>query len=620
LANKLIYLVIIVIGYLSFFVSCANIGMPRGGLKDTIPPFIVRSIPSFNQTNFTEQKVRLNFNEFVVVEGFNEKFVVSPPTTKRPVFRTKGKSLIIDLNEKLKPNTTYSLDLKDAISDNNERNPLRNLRLAFSTGPKLDSLRIVGFVKDAFNLEPVANSYVFLYKGRSDTLVYTTKPDFIAKTDKQGFFAVTNLPADTFQVYGISDLDNNRKFTPGADSISFIDNLVIPSAKFLAGRDTLVTGNDTLLIFGKTKFSPDPLYLLRFGEDFFDLRLDKSEHPSRKVVNLFFTQSVADTFNIEPLNFKPKPGWNFIEKSIKSDSIRIWLTDSTVYNRDTLIFKLSYLQQDSLKNFYTKDDTIKLFFTDVLQPTKNKRKERRKIEKEVFSFPINSNAKAGFDVYRDVTLESPEPISLFDSTKISLFEKVDTLYKPISYNLKIDSLFKRRYHLAHQWKYGTNYKLEIDSGAIRNIYNLDSKKLKEEFKTKEEDAYGKIILNIKNITIPTIIQLLGDEKDEKVIQSVTVLKDGLVTFKFLEPRKYLIKAIFDRNGNGKWDSGDLKKRIQPEEVMYYLSVVKVRSNWDNKDSWTLPTQHNFNKKIVDDELEAQKLKDKLKKKKRTKAF
>ncbi|MEI6141811.1 MAG: Ig-like domain-containing protein, partial [Mariniphaga sp.] len=239
MANKLIYLVIIVIGYLSFFVSCANIGMPRGGLKDTIPPFIVRSIPSFNQTNFTEQKVRLNFNEFVVVEGFNEKFVVSPPTTKRPVFRTKGKSLIIDLNEKLKPNTTYSLDLKDAISDNNERNPLRNLRLAFSTGPKLDSLRIVGFVKDAFNLEPVANSYVFLYKGRSDTLVYTTKPDFIAKTDKQGFFAVTNLPADTFQVYGISDLDNNRKFTPGADSISFIDNLVIPSAKFLAGRDTL---------------------------------------------------------------------------------------------------------------------------------------------------------------------------------------------------------------------------------------------------------------------------------------------------------------------------------------------------------------------------------------------
>jgi len=620
LANKLIYLVIIVIGYLSFFVSCANIGMPRGGLKDTIPPFIIRSSPSFNQTNYTDQKIRLYFNEFVVVEGLNEKFVVSPPTTKRPVFRTKGKSLVIDLNEKLKPNTTYSLDLKDGISDNNERNPLRNLRIAFSTGPKLDTLRIVGFVKDAFNLEPVTNSYVFLYKGRSDTLIYKTKPDFIAKTDSKGFFAVTNLPADTFQVYGVSDIDNNRKFTPGADSISFIDNLVIPSAQFLAKRDTVVTGNDTLLIFGKTKFSPDPLYLLRFGEDFFNLRLDKSEHPSRKVVNLFFTQSVADTFNIEPINFKAKPGWNYTEKSVKSDSIRIWLTDSTVYNRDTLIFKLSYIQQDSLKKFYVKNDTIKLFFTDVMQANKNKRKERHKIEKEILSFPIGTNARSGFDVYRDITIESPEPISTFDSTKISLFEKVDTLFKSISYRLKIDSLNKRRYHLQHKWKYGTNYKMAIDSGAIGNIYGIYSKKLKEEFKTKEEEAYGKIILNIKNVTIPTIIQLLGDEKDEKVIQSVTVLKDGLVTFKYLEPRKYLIKAIFDRNGNGKWDSGDLKKRVQPEEVMYYLSVVKVRSNWENKDNWTLPTQHNFSKKIVDEELEAQKLKDKLKKRKSTKAF
>ena len=620
MANKLIYFVVIVIGYLSFFVSCANIGMPRGGLKDTIPPFIIRSSPSFNQTNYTDQKIRLYFNEFVVVEGLNEKFVVSPPTAKRPVFRTKGKSLIIDLNEKLMPNTTYSLDLKDGISDNNERNPLRNLRIAFSTGPKLDTLRIVGFVKDAFNLEPVTNSYVFLYKGRSDTLIYKTKPDFIAKTDSKGFFAVTNLPADTFQVYGISDLDNNRKFTPGADSISFIDNLVIPSAQFLAERDTVVTGNDTLLIFGKTKFSPDPLYLLRFGEDFFDLRLDKSEHPSRKVVNLFFTQSVADTFNIEPLNFKPTSGWNYTEKSVKSDSIKIWLTDSTAYNRDTLIFKISYLQQDSLKKFYVKDDTIKLFFTDVMQANKNKRKERRKIEKEVLSFPIGTNARSGFDVYRDVTIESPEPISTFDSTKVSLFEKVDTLFKSISYKLKVDSLNKRRYHIINKWKFGTNYKIAVDSGAIVNIYGINSKKLKEEFKIKEEEAYGKIILNIKNVTVPTIIQLLGDEKDEKVLHSVTVLKDGLVTFKYLEPRKYLIKAIFDRNSNGKWDSGDLKKRIQPEEVMYYLSVVKVRSNWDNKDNWALPSQHNFSKKIVDEELEAQKLKDKLKKRKSTKAF
>ena len=619
MANKIFFLVVIVIGYLSFFTSCANIGMPSGGLKDSIPPVVVRSVPAFDQTNFTDQKIRLTFNEFVIVEGLNEKFIVSPPTLKKPIFRTKGKTLIVDLNEKLKPNTTYSLDFKDGVSDNNERNPLRNLRLAFSTGPKFDSLRVVGFIKDAFTLEPIANSYVLLYRGRSDTLVYKTRPDFIAKTDQQGFFAVTNLPADTFQVYGLSDVDNNLKFSPGSDSISFIDHLIIPSAKFLPERDTVVTGMDTMLVFGKTKFSPDPIYLLRFGEEFFDLRLDKYVHPSRKIVDLTFTQSVADTFNIEPLNFEAKPGWKYTEMSAKSDSVRIWLTDSLVYNKDTLLFKVTYLQQDSLKEYYAKDDTIRLYFSDVTKVVKNKRKERRRVDKEELSVLLTTNAKTGFDVYRKLNIESPEPIAFFDTSMVSLFEKVDTLYTPLAYKIAPDSLNKRRYLLEYPWKYGTGYKLTIDSAAVKTIYNTYSKKLKEEFKAQEEEYYGKIILNLKNITVPTIVELLSDDKDEKVIQSIPISKDGLVTFKYLEPRKYLIKAIFDRNNNGKWDTGNLKKKIQPEEVMYYLEVVKVRGNWDAEKEWSLPTQQ-FSKKIFDKDLEEQKLKDKLKKKKSTKAF
>ena len=620
MANKIILLVILVIAYLSFFSSCANMGMPSGGLKDSIPPVVIRSVPAFDQRNFNDQKIRITFNEFIVYEGLSNKFVISPPTTKKPMFRTKGKSLIIDLNEKLKPNTTYSLDFKDGISDNNEHNPLKNLRLAFSTGPHLDTLRIVGFVKDAFTLEPVPNSYVLLYRGRSDTLVYKTRPDFIAKTDQKGFFAVTNLPADTFQVYGLSDTDNNLKFTPGADSISFLDSRVIPSAKYLPLRDTTITGNDTLLIFGKTKFSPDPLYLLRFGEDFFELRLDKYTHSTRKIVDLVFTQSVRDTFSIEPINFKAHSGWKYTEMSAKSDSVRIWLTDSMAYNKDTLIFKLSYLQQDSLKDYFVYNDTIRLYYTDITQISKNKRKERRKVDKEEKSISLSTNIKNGFDVYRNLVIESPEPISSIDTTRIALFEKKDTVFSPIKFKITRDSFNKRRYLLTHPWKYGTNYRLTVDSVAIKTIYNAYSKKVKQDFKTQEEEYYGKIILNLKNVTGPTIVQLLGDEKEEKVIQTKRVTKDGVVNFEFLEPRKYLIKVIFDRNNNGKWDTGNLKKKIQPEEVMYYLSVVKVRSNWESKPLWTLPAQQPSVKKIVDEEAEAQKLKDKLKKKKSNKAF
>jgi len=271
--------------------ACANMGMPKGGPKDKTPPVIVKSIPEQNQLNFKDTKVRITFNEFVVPQDLNDKFIVSPPTTKKPIFRTKGKTLIVDLNEKLLPNTTYSLDFKDGIVDNNESNKYKDLRLAFSTGSDLDSLRIVGFVRDAFTLEPSKNCYVLLYKGTSDTLVHKTRPDFVGKTNSQGFFAVTNLPTVSYMIYALSDIDNNLKYTAGVDSISFLENRITPSAIYEPKRDTVITGSDTLVVVGKTRFYPDPLNFSLFFEKGFDLRLDKYTRPTRQTVSLLFTAS-----------------------------------------------------------------------------------------------------------------------------------------------------------------------------------------------------------------------------------------------------------------------------------------------------------------------------------------
>jgi len=497
---------------------------------------------------------------------------------------------------------------------------LKDLRLAFSTGPTIDSLRIVGFVKDAFNLEPIRNSTIMLYTGKSDTLVYKKRPDFIAKTNSLGFFAATNLPADTFQVYALSDVDNNMKYNAGVDSIAFLDSAIVPTAKYFPQRDTTITGPDTLVVFGKTRFYPDPVYLRRFFEKGFELRLDKYDHPNRKYLNLYFTESVKDTFNIIPLNFKPKENWKYIEMSPKSDSIRVWLTDSLDYYRDTLIFKVNYLQQDSLKRFYTKNDTLKFYFTDLLQKAKNKRKERRKVEKGPIAFTINSNLSNNFDIYRDIYLTTGEPIASFDTSKVKLFLKEDSLYTPTYFKIRADPNDKRRYIISRKWEFGTSFRLTIDSAAVRTIYNLPSVKFKYEFSIQDEEHYGKKIYDIKNVKGPTIIQLLNDSKEETVMQSKKITKDSAVVFQYLDPQKYMLKAIFDRNNNGKWDPGDLKKKIQPEEVFYLLKVIKVRSNFEDEETWVLPTIEGYTKKIIDEEMELEKAKNKGKKPKKTSAF
>jgi hypothetical protein len=614
-AKRILHNIVYVLMPLVLCYSCANMGMPKGGPKDKTPPVIVKSTPEFNQLNFKDNKIKITFDEFVIPDDLENKFIISPPTAKKPRFSTKGKSIVVDLNEKLKPNTTYSLDFKDGIVDNNEKNKYKNLRMAFSTGPHLDTLRIVGFVRDAFTLEPSKNCYILLYKGSSDTLVHKTRPDFVGKTNFQGFFAITNLPASSYMMYALSDIDNNLKYTPGVDSIAFLEKRITPTAVFEPKRDTVVTGADTLVVLGKTRFYPDPLDFSLFFERGFDLSLDKYTRPDRQTVDITFTASVADTFNVEVLNVHPKGSWNLIERSRNSDTLKVWITDSLVYKRDTLALKLSYLQKDSLGVYFTKNDTVQLYLPENLanKTEKNRRKERRKVEIEPTSVILFSNARASFDTYRDIMLESPEPIKSFDSSKVRLFVKKDTTYVRIAPKIRQDSVNQRRFLVSYPWDFGTNYRLLVDSTALKTIYGLYGKSFKADFKTQDEEHYGKIIISVKNVKGPTIIQLLENDKEEHVLKSMKAIKDEEITFPFLEPRKYLLKAIFDKNNNGKWDSGNLEEKGEPEEVCYYQSVVKVRSNWDNKDTWILPDPVGFRKKIIDEDLEKEKLLNKKKK-------
>jgi hypothetical protein len=617
LVKRILHKVVAVVIPLVLIYSCANLGMPKGGPKDKTAPVIVKSVPEFNQLNYKDNKIKITFDEFVVPDELNDKFIVSPPTTKKPLFKTKGKTFIVDLNEKLLPNTTYSLDFKDGIVDNNEKNKYKDLRMAFSTGPELDTLRIVGFVRDAFTLEPAKGRYIMLYKGTSDTLVYKSRPDYVGKTNAIGFFAISNLPAASYQMYAISDIDNNLKYTAGVDSIAFLDKRITPSAVYEPQRDTVVTGADTLVVLGKTRFYPDPVNFSLFFEKGFELSLDKYERLTRKKIDITFIGSTADTFNIELLNIKPEGKWNLVEKSRNADTLKVWLTDSLVYKRDTLALKLSYLQKDSLGVFYTKKDTVKIYFSDddsSNKSDKTKRKERRKIITNPKSVQLSTNLGSNFDTFRDIRIESPEPILTFDTSKVRLYVKKDTTFQRIHLKIRPDSTNQRRFLVSYPWEFATNYKLTIDSTALHTIYGLYGQAVKADFKTQEEEHYGKIIFSVQNVKGSTIIQLLENDKEETVLKNIRISKDQEITIPLLEPRKYLMKAIFDKNDNGKWDSGNLHEKTEPEEVCYYLNVIKVRSNWDNVASWILPDPLSFKKNIIDVEAEEEKQKMKLKRK------
>ena len=59
-----------------------------------------------------------------------------------------------------------------------------------------------------------------------------------------------------------------------------------------------------------------------------------------------------------------------------------------------------------------------------------------------------------------------------------------------------------------------------------------------------------------------------------------ITKTSKVDFKYLAPKKYKLKALFDRDCNGRWSPGDFSKKQLPEEVFYHKDVFDVKANWD----------------------------------------
>lgn len=592
---------------LAIYSSCANQGMPTGGPKDSLPPVLVETSPVMRGVNFKGKEVRLTFNEYVIPDEVSEALVVSPPLSKRPTIRTKSKSLIVGFNEELKSNATYSLDFKDAVADNNERNPYRGLRFLFSTGSVIDTLRVAGVVKNAFDLEVVEKMQVMLHRNLHDSAVYRVKPDYIARSDKRGLFLFDNVAPGTYHLFALNDANSNMLYDEGAEEIAFADTLVVPSAEFVSEPDTLVKGVDSLLVLGYTRFQPDPFYLRMFTEKVFDQFLDKKLRNARHHLEFVFNEPVADTFNVRLLNREAKD-WYLMEPNPEMDSIIFWVTDTLVANLDTLQLELTYNRLDSLKQLYLAKDTLHMVFTEK-EKTEVRRRKKEEEKPEIPQFVFSDNIKStGFDLNLPVLLTVPEPVQSFETEKVKLFLANDLTNTPLKISVLPDTAAWRTYRIDFKWEPNTEYLFEIDSAACVNIYGISSRKVQKKFTTQREDHYGRITLDFTSVEGDILVQLLSNSKEEKVIQTLKTDKNGPVTFDYLAPEKYRVKVIYDHNRNGKWDAGSFREKRQPERVAYLPEIVKVRSNWESQYKWDLMPDPTLHKELYDKEAEEQKLK------------
>ncbi|MDE5612752.1 MAG: Ig-like domain-containing protein, partial [Odoribacter sp.] len=586
--------------------ACANRGYPEGGPKDTTPPEVVAEVPESFSKNFDKKRVNIYFNEFVQLKDVNEKFIFSPPLKKNPRVSLRGKYIQISIGDTLKPNTTYSMDFADAIVDNNEGNPLGFYRYVFSTGDIIDTLEVGGQVVNAESDEPVLNLLVALYENHADSVPLLQLPDYIARTDTSGRFRFTNLKDAVYRIAALEDNNKDKKYTPEAEMFAFLDSTIHPIVMPMTRIDTFrlierIADNDTvyrdsIVAQEYMGFGPSNLRLRIFQEKLTQLYMVDDERKERERLDFIFSIPGRNDLQVrlwDTLATEPLPeNWYFSEHSAGNDTISLWINDSTVYKKDTLNVILTYLRSDSTGQHSLYADTTRYTFREKKKTElRNKKEETPKIE----FLEILSNVSGDLDLGKRMYLEFKRPIDKSGLKNMRLLEKVDTLYQPVPFELEEDSLKVRRVYVDATWKQGSDYKVEIDSAVVYDIYGRFNDKWEKKFKVKTEEQYGKIMLTLKGVTGKTIVQMYKSEggKSENgkrkynVFREKTVTQDGEVTFDLLPEGKYKFRAILDANGNGVWDTGLYLKKQQPEEIVYLPVEISVKQNFDYEQEFDL---------------------------------
>lgn len=609
-------LMLVIIGY-----SCASMGTPDGGPYDEMPPKFIGSNPGLHAVNVKTQKIELEFDEFIKLEKPSDKVVVSPPQLEQPEIKVQGRKVVVELIDTLKASDTYTIDFSDAIVDNNEGNPMGHFTYSFSTGASIDTMEVAGTVLNAADLEPIKGIQVGLHKNLNDSALTTLPFDRVSRTDSRGHFIIRGVAPGSYRIYALMDGNQNYLFDSKTETVAFSDSIIVPSMMPATRQDTIWKDTltiDTIKTVGYTRFLPDNVILRAFKEENTRQFFSRSQRDKENHFILKFSAKADTLPTLTGLNFDAKDAF-VIEANEGNDSICYWIKDSLVYQMDTLAVQMDYLYTDSLDQLVPKTDTIylankltreqreKLAKKEAEAKEKERKKKEKKgekIEKEKAVFlTMNVDAPSSFDVNRNITLSFEEPIERIDTSAIHMSVKVDTLWQETPFLFVADTLLPRKYEILAEWEPEKEYRLTIDSAAIVGLYGLHTKKVEQTVKVKKLDEYGTLLLNLQGAPSTSMVELL--DNGGKVLRQQKITSENTADFYYLAPNtKYYIRLFNDRNGNGKWDTGNVKQALQPEEVYYCPKVWEMKANFEFEETWNIHSTPVDKQKL--DEIKKQK--------------
>ena len=520
--------------------------MPVGGPRDVTPPTVVKCVPENGTVNFSASNIKITFDEFVVLNNPSENIIISPPLSQQPKYEMKGKTLIINFLDSLIDNSTYNIVFSNGIKDYTEGNLLPIYQYAFSTGESIDSATISGVLLDAETQKPVSNVLVCLYDYDIDSLPFTTLPKYLTKTQTDGSFFFSNIKDGQYKVFAVSDINSNFIFDLPNEGIAFLDTLY---------SSCLDIRSDSL--------KRSPLVLRYFIEEDTIQRVSAITSKAKGIYRFAYKLPVRD-FHVQP--FAGDDPFFYTQLSL---------------SRDTISF---YFKEEVLDSIYLLFSTEKRIDTVLIEPYKAPLRQGRGKKSEEPTLQVR--ALYSGDLFKPLTLQFSYPIRPIDSFPVTFIKKLKSRNDTVVVQYSVPDSFVLQLPLSFPYEEKYSYVVQISDSVFYGYDGTSHDSLTFEFTSKSIRDYGNLQMNYIVSEATDYLIFLLDAQDREVRKDLITSSSELV-YNNLVPGNYKIKVVKDLNKNGKWDTGNYKKKRQPEPIYYFEKPIQIRGYWDLEEEFRI---------------------------------
>ena len=544
--------------------SCAKINPLVGGDKDTLSPVLIYSDPKNHSINFKEKVFSFEFDEIIDASELSQKLIISPYLNNTPELKFKKNNLLLTFDSSFKENTTYILNFADGVKDITEGNPAKNTKLVFSTGDKIDSSFVSGFVLNPLKNEFIEGALVALYNKKDSFGLFNKKPLYFSFSNKDGGFLIENIKSGEYKMY--SFIDENQSFIAEAknEAFGYVPNIL--------KLDSFIS-NINISLFNE---NPQKLKLNRKRDRGLVYELTYSKYI--KKVNVYAESFINYSLNDNNLV-------RFYKGNLKKDSIYVVVEAFDSLQEKTI---------DSLFVFFGKKSKSVLKLSHKLNTNHRNDLDDTLLLNFSFSKPINKKLFS-FSFYIDTVFYNGPYYSNSVWNKNKTKNKIKLYLNQNSINLFLDSLGNKAVADSLTYKKDSIYTFFINyykrlkkdrvffvvpKGNVISIEKDTLSKIEKVFLFRGKDFYGSVSGSINGLGNKVLIQLVSEDLSKTYKNNKL---NNLFYFSKVEPGKYYIKIIKDNNENNKWDYGSILKGIGSEEIIYYKNKIEVRSNWTIED-------------------------------------